>query len=111
MFSEMQSESKQVNPDNNSKSKYGSLWSNEIPSAIHKSGSVQIARGMRERIWAVFVSAAISSLPALLVGCTLAFPSGALLDLTDLEPRNNFKLDSVLSDVFGVSSQSFLACN
>ncbi len=102
----MQSDSKPGNslePDN-SRSKYGSLWSNEVPSPMDKSGSTQITSAIRERIWAVFVSAAISSLPALLVGCTLAFPSGALLDLTDLEPRKDFKFDSVLSDVFGVSS-------
>ncbi len=88
-------------PKYTNKSGYGSLKDAEV-----HTGSVQSVSPCldRERIWSVFVSAMVVSLPALLVGCTLAFPSGALLDLTDLEPRKNFKFDSVLSDIFGVSS-------
>lgn len=44
----------------------------------------------------------IASLPALLVGCTLAFPSIALLDLSELEERPDYRLSTLLSDVFGV---------
>ena len=44
----------------------------------------------------------VASVPALLVGCTVGFPSAALLDLQQLETRPQFKLDTVLSDVFAV---------
>lgn len=61
--------------------------------------------GQRERKWTTALFVVISSIPALLVGCTLGFPSAALLDLTELEERPDFILNTVLSDVFGVSSQ------
>ena len=44
----------------------------------------------------------VASVPAMLVGCTVGFPSAALLDLQQLETRPQFKLDTVLSDVFAV---------
>ena len=47
-----------------------------------------------------YVTAASCS--ALLSGCTLGFPSGAVLDLTDSEPRKEYKFDGQLSDIFGV---------
>lgn len=55
------------------------------------------------RYWSTILSATVASIPALLVGCTLAFPSGALLDLVGLEERSDFKFDRALSNVFGVS--------
>lgn len=45
----------------------------------------------------------VASVPALLVGCTVGFPSAALLDLQQLEARPEYKFDTVLSDVFAVS--------
>ena len=45
----------------------------------------------------------VASVPALLVGCTVGFPSAALLDLQELETRPQYKFDTVLSDVFAVS--------
>ena len=46
----------------------------------------------------------VASVPALLVGCTVGFPSAALLDLQELETRPQYKFDTVLSDVFAVSA-------
>ena len=56
-----------------------------------------------ERLWTTVLFVTIASLPALLAGCTLAFPSIALLDLSELEERPNFRLNTLLSDIFGVS--------
>ena len=50
----------------------------------------------------VFYYAIAASFAAILSGCTLSFPSSAVLDLTDSEPRPGFKFDVRLSDVFGV---------
>ena len=71
-------------------------------TASNKSTQLQPKR-VHQRLWSIFLSAFVASLPALLVGCTLGFPSGALLDLVDLEDRPDFKFDTILSDVFGVS--------
>lgn len=38
------------------------------------------------------------------MGCTVGFPSAALLDLQELETRPQYKFDTVLSDVFAVSA-------
>ena len=74
-----------------------------MPVSVTKSTNTQVElKASRQRVWTVFMSAVIVSLPALLVGCTLSFSSGALLDLTDLEPRPDYKFDTTLSDVFGV---------
>ena len=59
----------------------------------------------RERLWTTVLFVTIASLPALLVGCTLAFPSIALLDLSELEERPDFRLSTLLSDVFGVRTK------
>ena len=45
----------------------------------------------------------VASIPALLVGCTVGFPSAALLDLQELETNPQYKFDTVLSDVFAVN--------
>lgn len=57
---------------------------------------------VRQRVWTVVLSAIVACIPFLLVGCTLGFPSGALLDLTDLEDRPDYKLSRELADLFGV---------
>ena len=65
--------------------------------AADTEGSVnKRAGGMeRERIWSTALYSVVASGPAFLVGCTIAFPSAALLDLTDF--------GSAQSDLFGVS--------
>ncbi len=60
-------------------------------------------RRVRQRVWSTVLSAIVACIPFLLVGCTLGFPSGALLDLTELEPREQFKLTREQADLFGVS--------
>ena len=57
---------------------------------------------VRQRLWTTVLSAIVACIPFLLVGCTLGFPSGALLDLTDLEERTDFKLTREQADLFGV---------
>ena len=65
----------------------------------------------------VFYYAVAASFAAILCGCTLSFPSSAVLDLTDSEPRPEFKFDVRLSDVFGVRkpcyhhSRCFCVCH
>ena len=76
-----------------------------MPPAPRQGQSTQVQPKMgqaRERLWTTVLFVTITSLPALLVGCTLAFPSIALLDLSELEEREDFKLSILLSDVFGV---------
>lgn len=69
-----------------------------------ESETVTVARTkeVRQRYWTVILSAIVACIPFLLVGCTLGFPSGALLDLTDLEARPDYKLSRELEDIFGV---------
>lgn len=50
----------------------------------------------------VFYYAIAASFAAILSGCTLGFPSSAILDLKDSETRSEYKFDGRLSDVFGV---------
>ena len=52
---------------------------------------------------AVFYYAVAASFGALVTGCTLSFPSSAVLDLTDSELRKEYRFDERLSDIFGVS--------
>ncbi len=59
-------------------------------------------KSARQRVWTTVLSAIVACIPFLLVGCTLGFPSGALLDLTDLEQREEFKLTREQADLFGV---------
>ena len=77
-----------------------------MPPAPTKGQSTQVQPGRlgrgRERLWTTVLFVTIASLPALLVGCTLAFPSIALLDLSELEERPDHRLGTLLSDVFGV---------
>ena len=62
--------------------------------------------GTRERVWSTAVSAIVASIPALLLGYTLGFPSSALLDLTedDAGLREDYQLTLLLSDLFAVSN-------
>ena len=50
----------------------------------------------------------VASIPALLVGCIVGFPSAALLDLQELEIRPQYKFGTALSDVFAVSKPLML---
>ena len=62
----------------------------------------------RQRLWSTAVSAFIASIPALLVGYTIGFPSSALLDLSgdtgDL-PKD-YQFTTLLSDLFAVRQYS-----
>ena len=55
----------------------------------------------QDRVWATAVSCIIASIPALLTGCTLGFPSVALFDLRALPPE--FELSTILLNLFTVS--------
>ena len=55
-----------------------------------------------------FYYAVAASFGALVTGCTLSFPSSALLDLTDSGLRKTYRFDERLSDIFGVSRASVL---
>ena len=55
-----------------------------------------------ERVWAPLLSVMVASLPALLFGCTLGFPSPVLLNLMELD-REEIRFGTVLSDLFSVS--------
>ena len=55
---------------------------------------------------AVFYYAVAASFGALVSGCTLSFPSSAVLDLTDSGLKKEYIFDERLSDIFGVSKAS-----
>ena len=55
-----------------------------------------------ERVWSPVLSVMVASLPALLFGCTLGFPSPVLLDLME-QDQGEFRFDTVLSGLFSVS--------
>lgn len=59
--------------------------------------------GGDERIWCAVLSVMVASIPALLFGCTLGFPSPVLLSLMELD-RQEFRFDTFLSDLFSVSN-------
>ena len=62
-----------------------------------------------QRLWTTVLSTIVACMPFLLAGCTLGFPSGAILDLTDLEKRTEFKLTREQADLFGVSHLHMIA--
>ncbi len=78
------------------------------PELIESNNVIEEAEGsvktkkVRQRLWTVMLSVVVACIPFLLAGCTLGFPSGALLDLTDLEERTDFKLTRQQADLFGV---------
>ena len=62
----------------------------------------------RERIWSTCLSTLVASIPALLIGYTIAFPSSALLVLMDgwregHLPSKDYQFDTELADIFSVS--------
>lgn len=63
---------------------------------------------VRQRRWTVLLSTIVACIPFVLAGCTLGFPSGALLDLINLEDRPGYKLSTELADVFGVRRKHIL---
>ena len=93
--------------------KHPLLSGSYIPPAPKQGQSTQVqptGRHQSERIWTTVLFVTIASIPALLVGCTLGFPSIALLDLTELEEREDYKFNTLLSDIFGVILMSAAAC-
>lgn len=77
--------------------------SNEQKQEDNDAGVAKKPNKVRKRRWTVVLSAVVACIPFILVGCTLGFPSGALLDLTDLEDRQEYKLTREQADLFGVS--------
>ena len=75
-----------------------------IPPAPKQGQSTQVQPGGRqcEQKLTTLLFVTIASIPALLVGCTLGFPSITLLDLSEQEERPEYKFNTLLSDVFGV---------
>ena len=75
-------------------------------SEIQSSNSEEVSEvpvKANQRIWTVILSAIVACIPFLLVGSTLGFPSGVLLDLADkMEERPDLNLSTQLADVFGV---------
>ena len=70
----------------------------------------------RERIWSTCVSTLVASVPALLIGYTVVFPSSALLVLMgDWReghlPSKAYLFSTELADVFGVSNTLYIAKN
>ena len=70
--------------------------------AVKVPSPVAETKPQRDRLWTTAISCIIASIPALLIGCTLGFPSVALFDLRALPPE--FRLSTVLLDVFTVSN-------
>lgn len=57
---------------------------------------------VRERWWTTLLAILVSSLLAVLFGCSLGFPSPVLLELSQL-PEDDLQFDVLLSDIFSVS--------
>ena len=58
-----------------------------------------------ERVWSTCVSTLVASIPALLIGYTIAFPSSAVLVL-----MKDYQFSTQLLDVFGVSALYLAVC-
>lgn len=58
-----------------------------------------------ERLWPTCLSALVASIPALMIGYTFAFPSSALLDLTEdcAGLPEDYRFSLALADFFAVS--------
>lgn len=58
-----------------------------------------------ERLWSTSVSALVASIPALMIGYTFAFPSSALLDLTEDRAGlpEDYRFSISFSEIFAVS--------
>jgi hypothetical protein len=70
--------------------------------------SVATSGNRSERFWPTAASTLVASIPALLIGYTVAFPSSALLVLMDgwregCLPGKDYQFSTELSDMFGVS--------
>lgn len=59
-----------------------------------------------ERLWTTGLSALVASIPALMIGYTFAFPSSAILDLTEDKAGlpEDYRFSLALADIFAVSS-------
>ena len=69
--------------------------------AVKVPSPVAETKPQRDRLWTTAISCIVATIPALLIGCTLGFPSVALFDLRALPPE--FELSTALLDVFIVS--------
>lgn len=59
----------------------------------------------KERLWSTSISALVASVPALMIGYTFAFPSSALLDLTEDRAGlpEDYQFSMSFSEIFAVS--------
>ena len=89
------------------KSNNASTQSLDVHNLRRKSSAAKLAIERmfrtRERLWSTTISALIASIPALLVGFTIGYPSPALLELRAREVPDDFRFTTLLSDLFGVS--------
>ena len=71
-----------------------------------RSSVAQLATARRERKWSVGISSIIATIPALLVGITLGFPSNVILDLSGeaTELPQDFFISTRLLSAFVVGS-------
>ena len=60
-------------------------------------------KAVKERRWVTVLMVVAAAFSSVLCACVLGFPSAALLDLTESESRKEFKFDTQLKDLFGVS--------
>ena len=84
----------------------GSKHSEKSQPLVSNYDEVRITVGSPRQkcrsLFTTFVIIIVACVPALLVGCTLGFPSAALLDLRENESRMKYKFNTVMSDIFGV---------
>ena len=90
-----------VDTDDKGSSSVGTSYSrsNGVPAGV------AMKRQARERLWSTAIAAFVASIPALLVGYTLGFPSSALLDLTGngtADIPSSYVFSSTLGDIFAV---------
>lgn len=76
------------------------------PLGQHTTAEDKASPWYKNATVAVFNYAVAASFGALVTGCTLSFPSSAVLDLTDPSLGKEYRFDERLSDIFGVSKMS-----
>ena len=64
-----------------------------------------------ERLWSTSLSAVVASIPALMIGYTFAFPSSAILDLTEdkADLPEDYRFSHSLADIFAVNHTSTIS--
>ena len=72
-----------------------------------KKGDVAMGKysSTEERLWSTALSSLVAAIPALMIGYTFAYPSSALLDLTEDNAGlpEDYRFSVLLADIFAVS--------